>query len=374
MKTQTRVAALAAIAYCTHAHAQSSVTLYGLISVGVEYVSNEGGHSNVKMLSGSQQGSRWGMRVKEDLGGGMSAIAQLENGFDLASGKLSQGGREFGRQAYVGISSNRFGTFTIGRQTDTFWDVLLPFYGPTFGSSLNVHVGDNDNTFGTYRFNNTVKYVSPSVMGITGEGMYSFSNQAGAFGNNRAMGLGLSYQRGALAAGLAYMSLDNPGTANADGAVTNDYAGAPFQLFRASPLNATAGVSNERRYGGGASYSFTEKLGAAVNITQVKFEYLDSTSLRLTNYDVTLNYRVTPAFFVAAGYVYTNGRYDAAGVGNPHWHMGQISLDYFLSKMTDVYIYGVVQRASSTNADIYGNVKSSSPLQSIALAGIRKKF
>jgi predicted porin len=361
-------------AFGASAHAQSSVTLYGIISVGIEYASNESGHSNVKMLSGTLQGSRWGLKINEDLGGGLAAVAQLENGFDVTKGTLSQGGREFGRQAFVGLSSKSFGTVTFGRHQDTFWDILVPFYGPAFGNSLQAHIGDNDNLFGSYRLNNTVKYVSPTIAGFLGEAMYSFSNSAGAFANNRAYGLGLSYSHGPISAGLAYMNVDNPGPAQPDGAVTNDYSGAPFLLFRTSPINSTVGVSKERRYGGGASYYVTDALGVSINVTQTRFKYLDSTSLRLTNYDATLNYRITPALFAAVGYVYSNGLYDAPRVGNPHWNMASLSLDYLLSKRTDIYIYGVLQHASSAKADIYGNAPSSNSMQSIVLAGIRTKF
>jgi general bacterial porin, GBP family len=372
MKKQYIAGGVAAL-FCVACHAQSSVTLYGLISVGVEYVSNEAGHSNLKMLSGSQQGSRWGFKVREELGGGLAAVAQLENGFDVTNGRLMQGGREFGRQAFVGLAHKRFGTVLFGRQTDTFWDILTPFYGASAGSSLNVHVGDNDNIFGDFRYSNAVKYISPTFAGFLGEAMYAFSNQAGGFGNNRAAGLGLLYQQGPVAAGLAFMSIDRPGTANSDGAVTNDYSAAPFQLFHTSPLNATVGVDRQQQVGGGASYQFSQ-IALYANVTRVRFDYLDSTALRLMNYDVTAVYKVNPSLFAAVGYVFTEGNYSGASVANPHWNMGQVSLDYFLSKRTDVYVYGVIQKATSTTAQIVAQGKSSSALQSLVLAGIRTRF
>ncbi len=56
------------------AHAQSSVTLYGLIDAGLTYTNSQisgtgGGHSNWEMTSGAVQYSRWGLRGAEDLGG-----------------------------------------------------------------------------------------------------------------------------------------------------------------------------------------------------------------------------------------------------------------------------------------------------------------
>ena len=99
-------------------YAQSSVTLYGIIDEGVNYNSNANGNRLYNLSSGVFQGSRWGLRGKEDLGGGLGAIFVLENGFDVNTGRLGQGGLLFGRQAYVGISSP-YGTVTFGRQYDS---------------------------------------------------------------------------------------------------------------------------------------------------------------------------------------------------------------------------------------------------------------
>src|ERR1700739_4891419 len=81
-------------------HAQSSVTLYGIIDTGVEYVTNVGPKKSsvvhVPTLTASLP-SLWGLRGKEDLGGGMSTVFVLESGFAPATGSLNQGGRLFGR-------------------------------------------------------------------------------------------------------------------------------------------------------------------------------------------------------------------------------------------------------------------------------------
>ena len=106
------------------AFAQSSVTLYGVIDEGIDYTSNSGGKRAFDLQSGYVQGSRWGLKGTEDLGGGLKAVFQLENGFDVSSGKLGQGGRMFGRQAYVGLQSDQFGTVTFGRQYDSVVDFV----------------------------------------------------------------------------------------------------------------------------------------------------------------------------------------------------------------------------------------------------------
>ncbi|CAE6877384.1 Outer membrane porin protein [Paraburkholderia aspalathi] len=148
------------------AHAQSSVTLYGLISTGIEYVSNEGGHSAAAMVSGANQNNRWGLRVIEDLGGGLKAVATLENGFGSTDGKLGQGGRMFGRQAYVGLSSDQYGTLMAGRQYDVLFDYLDRIEPQAMGPGLGTSVGSNDNVEGNFRYNNSVKYRSPNFVGL----------------------------------------------------------------------------------------------------------------------------------------------------------------------------------------------------------------
>ncbi len=113
----TRTAALAACAAALSASAQT-VTLYGIIDVGVERLSNTApsgkNQYRVPSLTASVP-SRWGVRGREDLGGGMSAEFVLESGFAPDMGTLGQGGRSFGRQAYVGLLGS-WGQLSLGRQ------------------------------------------------------------------------------------------------------------------------------------------------------------------------------------------------------------------------------------------------------------------
>ncbi len=121
---------LPAALYAVDAHAQSSVTLYGIVDAGIAYVHNaqnaNGGNASslVKFSSGNLSGSRWGLRGTEDLGGGLAALFQLENGFNIGTGALGQGQREFGRKAVVGLSSSTYGTVTLGRQYDPVVDLV----------------------------------------------------------------------------------------------------------------------------------------------------------------------------------------------------------------------------------------------------------
>jgi GBP family porin len=357
------------------AYAQSSVTLYGLLSEGVSYVSNEGGKSNVKLLAGTDQNNRIGFRGVEDLGSGLKALFVLENGFDPTTGAFQQGGRLFGRQAFVGLSSATYGTVTLGRQYDVVFDDIA-LYELAVGTApgLGVNIGDNDNAYDSFRYNNSIKYVSPVIEGLQGEVMYAMSNVS-QWALNRSFGAGLSWDsKKNFKFGLMYLDINRPGVGgNANGAVTNDYVGAPFVLFHTSPLNSNVGVERQQVFGGGAQYSFSA-LRLSTMVTDVRYDYLDHTSLHLTNFDFSAAYYLTPSLEVTGGYIYTAGRYGGFSAASPHWHEAQVGIDYFLSKRTDIYLYGDFTKSHAGEAVTYLFNPSSSDNQTVVVAGIRHKF
>ena len=165
---KTLIAAALTGVFATAAHAQSSVTLYGLIDAGITYTNNQGGHSSWSETSGSVNGSRWGLRGNEDLGGGLKAIFVLENGFGINNGTLKQNGREFGRQAFVGLGHTQFGSVTLGRQYDSVVDFIGPLSltGTQYGGTQFAHPFDNDNLNNSFRVNNSVKYTSVNWNGL----------------------------------------------------------------------------------------------------------------------------------------------------------------------------------------------------------------
>ena len=230
------------------AFAQNSVTLYGVIDEGIDFTNNVGGHQVYEMTSGYAQGSRWGLKGTEDLGGGLSTVFQLENGFNAGNGALAQGGRMFGRQAFVGLASERYGTLTFGRQYDSVVDYLAQTTANgNWGGYLFSHPYDNDNTDNTFRLNNTVKYASPTLGGFSFGGTYSFSNDTG-FANNRAMSAGAQYSAGGWLLAAAYLRADNP-TMNPGGAIAGaggslgtdgNFVSSTLQIFGAG-VNYTVG-------------------------------------------------------------------------------------------------------------------------------------
>jgi GBP family porin len=354
MKYTAFFAAVLAALGTTAAHAQSSVTLYGLLDEGISYTNNTSvgggvGHSNVKLTDGMMQSNRWGLRGAEDLGGGLKAIFVLENGFTLSNGKLAQGGREFGRNAYVGVTQNDYGTLTLGRQNEFMYDWVSRVAmenGLGAGGNAFAHVSDNDNMIGTFRVNNAVKYQSPNYYGLQFGGLYGFSNAAGGFANNRAYSFGAMYNSGPILATLGYTQINN--NLNALGQVTNT-SGAVDSDSSTADSAFTAGKT--RIFGGGVNYTFgAATIGAVITdskyynataftATSTPVTLANSAYVHYTNYELNAHYRVTPAWVLGAAYTYTDGKVTNAQHSiSPKWNQVSLLSDYYLSKRTDVYM------------------------------------
>lgn len=86
-----QIALAAALCCAATAQAQTgpSVTLYGLVDVGITSVSGIKGGTVTQVASGIMEGSRWGIKGNEDLGGGYKAIFTLESRVEADTGALS---------------------------------------------------------------------------------------------------------------------------------------------------------------------------------------------------------------------------------------------------------------------------------------------
>lgn len=369
---------LGTAAWSSQAHADG-VTLYGIIDASVNYVSNQGGAHAVQAQSGMINGSRWGIKGTEDLGGGTRAIFQLENGFNLFNGKLSQGGREFGRQAWVGLQDDRYGTLTLGRQYDpTIWYLATNTAG-FIGGTAFAHPFDNDNMGNSFRLDNAVQYASPSWRGLSMRGMYAFSNQANGFTTNRAYSAGAGYANGPISLGTAFIVIDNVGT-TAGGAVDGSGTGdATFIGTR----QAIWGINGTYQYGHGKyGFSWTHSLvtdGTAVNL--FGYKPLGGSDLSFDNFEVSAQYQWTPSVSLIGSYTYTLGRVAGAqGTFHPKWHQLNAQAVYYFSKRTDVYldvIYQHVVDGENTpfaGAILCGYSQSASPSQMVVGLGLRHRF
>ena len=234
--------ALAVLAASGAAMAQSTVTLYGVVDAYVSSTkttsvagTNPPGFTTSKLTqngvnSGGQNGSRWGIRVKEDLGGGLAAVATIEAGLNADTGTNAQGGLPYGRQVFGGLSGG-FGTLTLGRQYSAYDDI----HGTTsvqgnnafdvsLGNFFNLRAADfgvagptaatvNAATAGVgawvsydnARVNNSIKYQSNSYGGFSGALVYGFGeNKTAATAATHDTSFNLKYANGPITGAVAY--------------------------------------------------------------------------------------------------------------------------------------------------------------------------
>ncbi|MDN4574775.1 porin [Pandoraea cepalis] len=362
------------------AHAQSNVTLYGSIDASINYVSNQGGEHSFQAQNGMINGSRWGIKGTEDLGGGRSAIFQLENGFNVFNGKLGQGSREFGRQAWVGLKDNSLGSLTVGRQYDpTIWYLAVHTGGFTGGTAF-AHPFDNDNMGNSFRIDNSVMYSSASWNGLSMRSMYAFSNQAGDGANNRAYSAGIGYDHGPVSLGAAFIVINNVG-ANAGGAIDGSSASGDSTFVAAK--QSVFGAGGSYKWGNGVyGATWTHTMisdGSSVNL--YGYKSMGNADLRMDNFDINVTYNATANITLIGSYAFTMGHYNNATTSaSPKWHQVNLQAAYYFSKRTDVYVDAVYQHVIGgtgtpfANAILCGYAQSSTPTQIVVGLGMRHRF
>jgi predicted porin len=123
-----------------------AVTLYGVVDTGIEHITDVGGSgaSLTRVPSNTAASpTRFGLRGSQDIVDGLRAEFTLESQINAGSGALLNGGRMFGRQAWVGVSGP-WGSLSIGRQnTMLFWSILqADILGPNAfgGGSLDSYI------------------------------------------------------------------------------------------------------------------------------------------------------------------------------------------------------------------------------------------
>ena len=226
--------ALALLAAFAGAASAQTVTLYGRASFAIN--SESGGdrslqtdRSITRFRDGGEAtgvgGSRWGLRASEDLGGGLSANAVLESGFDLDAGTSRQGNRLFGRQVWVSLASKSLGEVRFGRQL-TATRTVLGIAEPSGDGELKLRstralsVGAGFTNPGTGsvilmtdfggRVDNQIAYFSPKFSGFQVVGQLGLAENVSSSAA-RYQALSLIYGAGPLNAGLSYEAYDGFG-------------------------------------------------------------------------------------------------------------------------------------------------------------------
>lgn len=322
------------------AGAHASVTMYGVADANIEYVNHLSatlptqagfpgpGQSRVALGSGGLSGSRWGLRGTEDLGGALKALFVLENGFGIDDGRQTQSGRLFGRQAFVGLLSERAGRLTFGRQYTAIFDAFSNFSPSGYSTQYEPIAAQLGLDF---RSDNTVKYTG-TFGAVTAIGNYSFGNgvlgageNAGQSRRDTGYGAGLNYFAGGFGAALAFNRF-NP-TLGTGGAVGNFRKAGAALSYRAGPVKLMGGY----RWG----------LNKAAN---------GATIVRDDYYWAGVNYRATSALDLTLAFYYDDVKALAGrNVKNP-WQVSLIA-DYSLSRRTDVYLTTAYVQHAGINFD-----------------------
>jgi len=195
-KTLIALAALAS----TAAFAQSSVTLYGVADASLSKVTDKSAAlSSAGVMNNGT--SRWGVRGTEDLGGGLKAGFNFEQGLSLNDGTLAKSGAgEFGRAAWMNLSGG-FGEVRLGRTLNpsfyaaTAWEL-------TGAANYSVVVSQFGAVLGGIRNSSQIAYTSPNMGGFSATVGYVLKGNSA---NEKAkVDLNAIYANGPLAVALGY--------------------------------------------------------------------------------------------------------------------------------------------------------------------------
>lgn len=390
-------ATIFAVGVCSGAaHAQSSVTLYGIVDAGLLFNNNVKGSRQYAMSQGTS--SRFGLKGAEDLGGGLQAIFTLESGVTTATGALGQGGLMFGRKAFVGVTSTTLGTLTAGRQYSVSNDFTSPFASGAdwmaSGLGYGTHASDVDNVNTSNRIQNSIKYVSPNFGGFQFGGLYSLGGQAGDVTRNEVIDAAASYSNGPIKFGAGYTFVKDP-----------YYATYGNQGNSSTSPTGTNNNMNNKIYGGYASASsqqiFVVGGSYALGLATIGLEYSNTQfgnlgsvaaggaisapkykggNATFNSGEVNLKYQLSPALQLGGAYIYTHNS-GADGFGGAHYNQFNLGATYSVSKRTSFYAMGYYEIASGTDstgsaavADLSGSAYSATSHQVGAIIGVTHRF
>jgi predicted porin len=376
-KSVFALAALSAVAATSTfttitAHAQSSVTVYGIIDTSLTYTSKVGANNSSRFSidSGDMATSRIGFKGGEDLGGGLSAIFNLENGFNADTGGLGTANTLFDRKSVVGLSGG-FGTVTIGRQTDYLEDIGSKYTSvQTFGANgvKGGHFNNLDRVAGGARTDNSVRYDTANLSGFTGSLFYGFGEVAGKTSAGQALGFAGNYSNGPFGIGAGYYQ----------------------SKLAADALPARAGDTNLKTFTIGASYqagpaklyaawSQSKQPAAAAVAATGLVQIVTATKANI--FDVGVDYALTGNLHLLGSVIYDRANINRVTTGKTKVSTTQLNVgvDYYLSKRTDVYALYTNQRANDAiNPGVVNAAYSSSPAddssQNVVRLGLRHRF
>ncbi|MCI0148856.1 porin [Paraburkholderia sediminicola] len=332
-------------------YAQSSVTLYGRLDNGIQFESGLPNGHKVDAESGYWAPTIFGLKGKEDLGGGTSAVFRMEAAIDSTNG--SSIGSLFSRVATVGITNDRWGNVRFGRLGVTEVQVNSYYIDPQFYwlYSISTLVRGRNWTSASNGF----EYVSPTLGGLTVEGQYALANStswnAGNPGSGpsllgqpqgRSDGLMLRYSGASFQAMAIYDEIRDPNGKFSNVYFTSrsltvggTYTFGQLHLYAGYQHLSSPDASNEGYFG--SSTPTTLPAGASLP-TRVDHEWIGA------------NWQATPATTISAAVYHAN-----VNNGNGNATLFTLGGSYNLSKTTLLYTeIGYVKNSETSNVGLDG--------------------
>lgn len=325
--------ALAVLAASGAAMAQSSVTVYGVADIwfgsSKASVTSAGvttGERQTVLESGGVSGSRIGFKGTEDLGGGLKANFQLEQGFSLDTGAQGESGKAFNRDAWVGLSGG-FGATKFGRSY-TAYDDVRGTNNNTFDSALSATpwVGYAG------RANNQIHYSTPTFGGFSGALSYGLGeNKTATSSAGSTFALHAKYENGPLNVAFAHQA-EKAGNADSLGYLSgiNDVLA---DIGEPAIVNAAGDKAKYNLLTAGYDFG-SFKLLASYNNAKLSFANGDD-AIKFNEYQIGADIPLGGAMTLAVGYGQSKAK--AAGQQLFKSRAYSAALAYSLSKRTTVY-------------------------------------
>jgi predicted porin len=332
----------------------NNVQLYGVLDAGVSYTSDVQG-SSVKQLATRHESSYWGVRGREDLGGGMTASFQYERSVAVDTGVDGV------RSALVGLSSPTFGAVTLGRQYDLLVDHVQT--DPARQHSITAVVPANyDRSLGNF-LDNSIKYKSPAFGQFVLGAMVAASEGAAA-SSGRTQGLNLMYQAEGTRVVATYLKLEGVTARPFNDLGINNYFGTSMDR------NRGRSVMQDQTIFALGGYHDVGGWRLLANLSDTRLQSVSNgrkeqyRALRLGAY--------TP---VKQGFKLGFGG-SVVTLADSRWVNLHAITTYLFSPRTEVYLRAVTQHASGPQqvAALYLEGPSSSRRQTVIGTGLTIRF
>ena len=379
------------------APALSSVQLYGIVDVAYRHTTNEGpagdaGQSLNQMVGGGMSQSRWGINVTEDLGGGLKAIANLENRFSADSGEVHYGQpAPYFQQSWVGLQGG-LGRLTLGRQYNMLFDLVSSTYASfPYSPYMDAYKPELGLSMGS-RSNNMIKYMA-EVGPVRGALQYSFDEgstvdklgaAAGSAGAIKTAGGYLRYSANGLSAGLGYLNTKLPGGTKVDAwTLGGSHRTGPWYVNLGYGLNkrdgsyplSLAGAVDSAVLGAFWTSPISGGFvpGAGVNPSSpATIANLRNHANKRQMFKAGFGYQATPQINLGAHYYHAKQSGSASGAYNGKANFFVTAVDYAFSKRTDAYF--AVDHTRVSGGDGMALAANGARSRTGITAGLRHRF